>query len=54
MCEYNNREWGGCVGGARVKLQTWGGGAFPKRLKTPDLEYCDITNIMHCFQKRAI
>ncbi len=34
-CEYNN-------GGARVKLDKLGGGACPKSLKTPVLEYESI------------
>ncbi len=37
-CEYNNKGGGGGVLGGRVKLDKLGGGACPKRLKTPELE----------------
>ncbi len=55
-CEYNNRGGGGGVlgggGGARVKLDKLGGGACPKSLKTPDLQYTYSINqskIKVCF-----
>ncbi len=47
-CEYNN----GGGGGARVKLDKLGGGACPKSLKTPDLQYTYSINqskIKVCF-----
>ncbi len=42
---------GGCVGGARVKLDKLGGGACPKRLKTPVVY---IHNICKYFSKKIL